>query len=196
MQENNNICNIANPYCRAKLDYKDGDLLKVKLVWDSYDSLDLCAFYLAKDGTVGGVFPSEYKNKKEVSGSLYTFPYMLYIEECDYSDEEIDTCQDQIWIKNLSKIDKVCFVAIDYDAAINEIDAKFSEDKAKLLINNELKTIFQAELYSSSQGCVYSICSIVNETDGLYICNHNDNLVMDLATAFEHIPGFSTICNN
>ena len=140
MQENNNICNIANPYCRAKLDYKDGDLLKVKLVWDSYDSLDLCAFYLAKDGTVGGVFPSEYKNKKEVSGSLYTFPYMLYIEECDYSDEEIDTCQDQIWIKNLSKIDKVCFVAIDYDAAINEIDAKFSEDKAKLLINNELKT--------------------------------------------------------
>lgn len=196
MQENNNICNIANPYCRAKLDYKDGDLLKVKLVWDSYDSLDLCAFYLAKDGTVGGVFPSEYKNKKEVSGSLNTFPYMLYIEECDYSDEEIDTCQDQIWIKNLSKIDKVCFVAIDYDAAINEIDAKFSEDKAKLLINNELKTIFQAELYSSSQGCVYSICSIVNETDGLYICNHNDNLVMDLATAFEHIPGFSTICNN
>lgn len=140
MQENYNICNIANPYCLVKLDYKDGDLLKVKLVWDSYDSLDLCAFFLAKDGTVGGVFPWEYKNKKEVSGSLYTFPYMLYIGDCDYCDEEIDTCQDQIWIKNLSKIDKVCFVAIDYDAAINEIDAKFSEDKAKLLINNELKT--------------------------------------------------------
>lgn len=196
MLKKNNICNIANPYCQVKLDYKDGDLLKVKLVWDSYNSLDLCAFFLAKDGTVGGVFPSEYKARREASGSLDAFPYMLYIEECEYYDEDISGCQENIWIKKLSEIKKVCFVAIDYEAAMHEDDAKFSENKAKLLINNELENIFQAELYSSSKGCIYSICSIVNETDGLYICNHNDNLVMDLATAFEHIPGFSTICNN
>ena len=195
MLEINNISNITNPYSRIKLDYEDGELLKIKLVWDSCANLDLCAFFLAKDVTVGGVFPSDYNNRREASGSLNTFPYMLYIEECDYYDEDIDKNQDQIWITNLFQIDKVCFIAIDYDAAINEIDAKFSEDKAKLLINNELKTIFQTELYSSSKGCVYSIYSTVNETDGLYICNHNDNLVMDLATAFGLIPGFSTICN-
>lgn len=196
MQENNNICNIANPYCRVKLDYKDGDLLKVKLLWDSNDSLDLCAFFLAKDGSIGGVFPSDYKMKREASGSLDTFPYMLYFEECEYDDEEIDLCQEQIWIKSLSKMEKVCFLVIDYYAATHEIDAKFSEDKANLLIKYGAKTLFESELYSSSKGCVYSICSIVNESDGLYICTYNDNLVMDLATAYEHIPGFSTICNN
>lgn len=196
MQKNYNICNIANPYCRVKLDYKDGDLLKVKLLWDSYDNLDLCAFFLAKDGTVGGVFPSEYKARREASGSLDAFPYMLYIEECEYYDEDIAGCQENIWIKKLSEIKKVCFVAIDYEAAIKEIDAKFSEDKAKLLIKCGGNTLFESELYSSSKGCVYSICSIVNESDGIYICNHNDNQVMDLATAYEHIPGFSTICNN
>ena len=149
MLEINNISNITNPYSRIKLDYEDGELLKVKLVWDSCANLDLCAFFLAKDGTVGGVFPSGYKNRREASESLYTFPYMSYIGECEYYDEEIDSCQDQIWIKNLSEIEKVCFMAIDYEAAMDESDANFSEDKAKLLINNELKTIFQAELYSS-----------------------------------------------
>lgn len=92
MQEKNNICNIANPYCQVKLDYKDGDLLKVKLVWDSYNSLDLCAFFLAKDGTVGGVFPSEYKARREASGSLTIINHLNinnyarnYIEKEDHS---------------------------------------------------------------------------------------------------------------
>lgn len=193
MQQINNISNIENPYCRIKLDYKDGDLLKIKLVWEnSYINLDFCAFFLSNDGSVGGIFTREYCGSENVEGALQTYPYMKLIGE-EIAEEDIDFCAEEIWIRRMSEMKRICFVAIDYDAAISEEDAKFADDKAKLIISNDKETIFVTDLNSSSRGCIYSICSILNEKDGLYISNHYDNLIMDLKTAFERIPGFSKL---
>ena len=39
-------------------------LLKVKLLWQSKTDLDLCIFFKRKDGQIGGVFSSAFRQKK------------------------------------------------------------------------------------------------------------------------------------
>ena len=53
-------------------------LLKVKLLWQSSTDLDLCMFFKKKDGEVGGVFSSAFRQKKSDLGSLTEFPFMLH----------------------------------------------------------------------------------------------------------------------
>ena len=51
-------------------------LLKVKLLWQSKTDLDLCIFFKRKDGQIGGVFSSAFRQKKSDLGSLSEFPFM------------------------------------------------------------------------------------------------------------------------
>ena len=53
-------------------------LLKIKLLWQSSTDLDLCMFFKKKDGEVGGVFSSAFRQKKSDLGSLTDFPFMLH----------------------------------------------------------------------------------------------------------------------
>ena len=53
-------------------------LLKVKLLWQAKTDLDLCIFFTKKDGAIGGVFSSAFRQKKSDLGSLTEFPYMLH----------------------------------------------------------------------------------------------------------------------
>ena len=53
-------------------------LLKVKLLWQSKTDLDLCIFFKRKDGQIGGVFSSAFRQKKSDLGNLSEFPFMLH----------------------------------------------------------------------------------------------------------------------
>ncbi len=53
-------------------------LLKIKLLWQSSTDLDLCLFFKKKDGEIGGVFSSAFRQKKSDLGSLTEFPFMLH----------------------------------------------------------------------------------------------------------------------
>lgn len=55
-------------------------LLKVKLLWQSKTDLDLCIFFKRKDGQIGGVFSSAFRQKKSDLGNLSEFPFMLHKE--------------------------------------------------------------------------------------------------------------------
>lgn len=79
-------------------------LLKVKLLWQSSTDLDLCLFFKKKDGEVGGVFSSAFRQKKSDLGSLTEFPYMLHKGD-EAEPEAGGESVEQINIANLNEID-------------------------------------------------------------------------------------------
>lgn len=79
-------------------------LLKIKLIWQSATDLDLCVFYKKKDGDVGGVFSSAFRQKKSDMGSLTEFPYMLHKgdkPEPEAGGESVE----QVNVANLNEIE-------------------------------------------------------------------------------------------
>ena len=60
-------------------------LLKVKLLWQAKTDLDLCIFFTKKDGAIGGVFSSAFRQKNNVTflqfinkHELLTTFFMMY----------------------------------------------------------------------------------------------------------------------
>ena len=178
---------------QEQVNFTFNDMLKIKLFWETFDMFDLALFFKKKDGSVGGVFSSDYRGKKSDLGSLDQFPYILHLG--DDAKEPIDDfgATEQINVASLEEIDEayVCFV--NYGAAINELDATYSEGDARIEIQCDSGDYFEILAESPESGPVYYVCSIKN-SDGIYTLK-NASQVMNLERAFKDIPGFALICN-
>ena len=178
---------------QEQVNFTFDDMLKIKLFWKTFDEFDLALFFKKKDGSVGGVFSNNYRDKKSDLGSLDTFPYILHLG--DDAEEPVDYSEvtEQINVASLEEIDEayVCFV--NYGAAINETDATYSEGNARIEIQSDSGDYFEILAESPESGPVYYVCSIKN-SEGIYTLK-NASQVMNLERAFEDIPGFALICN-
>lgn len=181
---------------QEQVNFTFNDKLKIKLFWGYtpyYDTLDLALFFKKKDGSVGGVFSKEYRGKKSDLGSLDTFPYILHLG--DDAEEPVDYSEatEQINVTSLEEIDEAYVCFINYGAAINEIDATYSEGNAHIEIQSDSGDYFEILAESPESGSIYYVCSIKN-SGGIYTLK-NENQVMNLDRAFYDIPGFALICN-
>lgn len=167
--------------------------LKVKLMWSSSTDLDLCLFFKKNDGSIGGIFSNEYRGKKSDLGDLSKFPFMLHMgdnKEPAPGGEETE----QINIASLSEIDTAYVCIVNYDAAIEGEDVTYADEGGRVELQSDSGDYLEVLADSKEVGHVYCVCSIKNN-NGVYALKNESN-VMDLATAFEKIPGFSLICND
>ena len=155
-------------------------LLKVKLLWQSKTDLDLCIFFKRKDGQIGGVFSSAFRQKKSDLGNLSEFPFMLHKgDEAEPAPGGEST--EQINIASLNDIDTAHVCVLNYSKAIDGEEVQSdSGDYLEVLID------------ATEDGHVYHVCSIKNNEGINSVIN--EGVVMDLGTAFDKIPGFSLIC--
>lgn len=166
-------------------------LLKVKLLWQSSTDLDLCIFFKKKDGDVGGVFSSAFRQRKSDLGSLTEFPYMLH--KGDKAEPEAGgESVEQINIANLNEIDTAYICVLNYGKAIEGEEVNFAHDSGRIEIMSDNGDYFEVVIDAEQQGHVYHVCSIKNHEGENSVMN--EGVVMDLGTAFDKIPGFSLIC--
>lgn len=168
-------------------------LLKVKLLWQSSTDLDLCLFFKKKDGEVGGVFSSAFRQKKSDLGSLTEFPYMLHKGD-EAEPEAGGESVEQINIANLNEIDTAYVCVLNYGKAIEGEEVNFAHDSGRIEIQSDNGDYFEVVIDAEQQGHVYHVCSIKNNEGENSVMN--EGVVMDLGTAFDKIPGFSLICGN
>ena len=166
-------------------------LLKVKLLWQSSTDLDLCLFFKKKDGEVGGVFSSAFRQKKTDLGSLTEFPYMLHKGD-EAEPEAGGESVEQINIANLNEIDTAYVCVLNYGKAIEGEEVNFAHDSGRVEIQSDNGDYFEVVIDAEQQGHVYHVCSIKNYDGENSVMN--EGVVMDLGTAFDKIPGFSLIC--
>lgn len=166
-------------------------LLKVKLLWQSSTDLDLCLFFKKKDGEVGGVFSSAFRQKKSDLGSLTEFPYMLHKGD-EAEPEAGGESVEQINIANLNEIDTAYVCVLNYGKAIEGEEVNFALDSGRIEIQSDNGDYFEVVIDAEQQGHVYHVCSIKNNEGENSVMN--EGVVMDLGTAFDKIPGFSLIC--
>lgn len=166
-------------------------LLKVKLLWQSSTDLDLCLFFKKKDGEVGGVFSSAFRQKKSDLGSLTEFPYMLHKGD-EAEPEAGGESVEQINIANLNEIDTAYVCVLNYGMAIEGEEVNFAHDSGRIEIQSDNGDYFEVVIDAEQQGHVYHVCSIKNNEGENSVMN--EGVVMDLGTAFDKIPGFSLIC--
>ena len=144
-------------------------LLKVKLLWQSSTDLDLCMFFKKKDGEVGGVFSSAFRQKKSDLGSLTEFPFMLHKGD-EAEPEAGGESVEQINVASLNDIDTAYVCVLNYSKAIDGEEVNFAQDSGRVEIQSSIKN-------NNGENSVM-----------------NEGVVMDLGTAFDKIPGFSLIC--
>lgn len=166
-------------------------LLKVKLLWQSSTDLDLCIFFKKKDGEVGGVFSSAFRQKKSDLGSLTEFPYMLHKGD-EAEPEAGGESVEQINIANLNEIDTAYICVLNYGKAIEGEEVNFAHDSGRIEIMSDNGDYFEVVIDAEQHGHVYHVCSIKNHEGENSVMN--EGVVMDLGTAFDKIPGFSLIC--
>lgn len=166
-------------------------LLKVKLLWQSSTDLDLCLFFKKKDGEVGGVFSSAFRQKKSDLGSLTEFPYMLHKGD-EAEPEAGGESVEQINIANLNEIDTAYVCVLNYGKAIEGEEVNFAHDSGRIEIQSDNGDYFEVVIDAEQQGHDYHVCSIKNNEGENSVMN--EGVVMDLGTAFDKIPGFSLIC--
>lgn len=166
-------------------------LLKVKLLWQSSTDLDLCLFFKKKDGEVGGVFSSAFRQKKSDLGSLDAFPYMLHKGDKPEPAEGGESVE-QINVASLNDIDTAYVCVLNYSKAIDGEEVNFAQDSGRVEIMSDSGDYFEVTIDSETQGHVYSVCSIKNNNGENSVMNEGE--VMDLGTAFDKIPGFAMIC--
>ena len=166
-------------------------LLKVKLLWQSSTDLDLCIFFTKKNGEVGGVFSSQFRQKKSDLGSLTEFPYMLHMgdkAEPEAGGESVE----QVNVASLNEIDTANVCVLNYGKAIDGEEVNFAQDSGRVDIQSDNGDYFEVVIDVAEQGHVYHVCSIKNNDGENSVMN--EGVVMDLGTAFDKIPGFSLIC--
>lgn len=166
-------------------------LLKVKLLWQSKTDLDLCIFFKKKDGEIGGVFSSAFRQKKSDLGSLDSFPFMLH--KGDEAEPEVGgESVEQVNVANLDEIDTVYVCVLNYSKAIDGEEINFAQDSGRVEIQSDSGDYFEVMIDSADMGHLYYVCSIKNNNGENSVMNEGE--VMDLGTAFDKIPGFSLIC--
>lgn len=166
-------------------------LLKVKLLWQSATDLDLCMFFKKKNGEVGGVFSSAFRQKKSDLGSLTEFPFMLHkVDEAE--PEAGGESVEQINVASLNEIDTAYVCVLNYSKAIEGEEVNFAQDSGRVEIQSDNGDYFEVIIDATEQGHVYNVCSIKNNNGENSVMN--EGTVMDLGTAFDKVPGFSLIC--
>lgn len=166
-------------------------LLKIKLIWQSTTDLDLCVFFKKKDGKVGGVFSSAFRQKKSDMGSLTEFPFMLHKGDKPEPEEGGESVE-QVNVANLNEIDTAYVCVLNYGKAIEGEEVSFAQDSGRIEIQSDSGDYFEVVIDADQQGHVYHVCSIKNNNGENSVMN--EGVVMDLGTAFDKIPGFSLIC--
>lgn len=166
-------------------------LLKVKLLWQSSTDLDLCMFFKKKDGEIGGVFSSAFRQKKSDLGNLSEFPYMLHKGDEPEPAEGGESIE-QINVASLNDIDTAYVCVLNYSKAIDGEEVSFAEDSGRVEIQSDSGDYLEVIIDAAEQGHVYHVCSIKNNNGENSVMN--EGVVMDLGTAFDKIPGFSLIC--
>lgn len=166
-------------------------LLKIKLLWQSSTDLDLCMFFKKKDGEVGGVFSSAFRQKKSDLGSLTDFPFMLHKGDEPEPAEGSESIE-QVNVASLNEIDTAYVCVLNYSKAIDGEEVSFAEDSGRVEIQSDSGDYFEVVIDAAEQGHVYHVCSIKNNDGENSVMN--EGVVMDLGTAFDKIPGFSLIC--
>lgn len=166
-------------------------LLKVKLLWQSSTDLDLCMFFKKKDGEVGGVFSSAFRQKKSDLGSLTDFPFMLHKGD-EPEPAEGDESIEQINVASLNDIDTAYVCVLNYSKAIDGEEVSFAQDSGRVEIQSDSGDYLEVVIDAAEQGHVYHVCSIKNNDGENSVMN--EGAVMDLGTAFDKIPGFALIC--
>ena len=166
-------------------------LLNVKLLWQSSTDLDLCMFSKKKDGEVGGVFSSAFRQKKSGLGSLTEFPFMLHKGD-EAEPEAGGESVEQINVASLNDIDTAYVCVLNYSKAIDGEEVNFAQDSGRVEIQSDNGDYFEVVIDAEEQGHVYNVCSIKNNNGENSVMN--EGVVMDLSTAFDKIPGFSLIC--
>lgn len=166
-------------------------LLKVKLLWQSLTDLDLCMFFKKKNGEVGGVFSSAFRQKKSDLGSLTEFPFMLHKGD-EAEPEAGGESVEQINVASLNEIDTAYVCVLNYSKAIDGEEVNFAQDSGRVEIQSDNGDYFEVIIDATEQGHVYNVCSIKNDNGQNSVMN--EGVVMDLGTAFDKIPGFSLIC--
>ena len=166
-------------------------LLKVKLLWQSSTDLDLCMFFKKKNGEVGGVFSSAFRQKKSDLGSLTDFPFMLHKGDEQEPAEGSESIE-QVNVASLNEIDTAYVCVLNYSKAIDGEEVSFAEDSGRVEIQSDSGDYLEVVIDAAEQGHVYHVCSIKNNDGENSVMN--EGVVMDLGTAFDKIPGFSLIC--
>lgn len=166
-------------------------LLKVKLLWQSSTDLDLCLFFKKKNGEVGGVFSSAFRQKKSDMGSLTEFPFMLHKGD-EPEPETGGESVEQVNVAKLNDIDTVYVCVLNYSKAIDGEEVNFAQDSGRVEIQSDSGDYFEVAIDAEEQGHIYYVCSIKNSGGENSVLN--EGVVMDLGTAFDKIPGFSLIC--
>ncbi len=166
-------------------------LLKVKLLWQSSTDLDLCMFFKKKNGEVGGVFSSAFRQKKSDLGSLTDFPFMLHKGDEPEPAEGSESIE-QVNVASLNEIDTAYVCVLNYSKAIDGEEVSFAEDSGRVEIQSDSGDYLEVVIDAAEQGHVYHVCSIKNNDGENSVMN--EGVVMDLGTAFDKIPGFSLIC--
>ena len=166
-------------------------LLKIKLLWQSSTDLDLCMFFKKKDGEVGGVFSSAFRQKKSDLGSLTDFPFMLHKGDKPEPAEGSESIE-QVNVASLNEIDTAYVCVLNYSKAIDGEEVNFAEDSGRVEIQSDSGDYLEVVIDAAEQGHVYHVCSIKNNDGENSVMN--EGVVMDLGTALDKIPGFSLIC--
>ena len=166
-------------------------LLKNKLLWQTSTDLDLCMFFKKKDGEVGGVFSSAFRQKKSDLGSLTDFPFMLHKGDKPEPAEGSESIE-QVNVASLNEIDTAYVCVLNYSKAIDGEEVNFAEDSGRVEIQSDSGDYLEVVIDAAEQGHVYHVCSIKNNDGENSVMN--EGVVMDLGTAFDKIPGFSLIC--
>lgn len=175
----------------APVEFTFSGLLKVKLLWQSSTDLDLCMFFKKKDGEVGGVFSSLFRQKKSDMGSLDEFPFMLHKGDKPEPSDGGESVE-QVNVGSLNDIDTAYVCVLNYSKAVDGEEISFSENSGRVEIQSDSGEYLESVIDATEQGHVYHVCSIMNK-DGINSVVKTD-VVMDLGTAFDSIPGFSLIC--
>lgn len=64
-------------------------LLKIKLIWQSSTDLDLCLFFKKKNGEVGGVFSSAFRQKNQTLVHSTNFP-LCFTRETNQNPKQVE----------------------------------------------------------------------------------------------------------
>lgn len=166
-------------------------LLKVKLLWEAKTDLDLCIFFTKKDGQIGGVFSSSFRQKKSDLGSISEFPYMLHKGDQAEPSQGKESVE-QINIVSLNDIQSANVCVLNYGKAIDGEEINFAQDSGRVEIQSDSGDYLEVIIDAADNGHVYHVCEIKN-TEGVNSVL-NEGVVYDLGTAFDKIPGFSLIC--
>ena len=164
--------------------------MQIEMIWQSNTDLDLCLFWKTLDGSIGGVFSSEYNQNLKDLGSWDSFPYILHSGD-EKTPREGGESNEIIKIRNLDSIAELYLVVINYEKAIDMIPSTFSQDSGRVEITTDEGDFYEVPIDDDREGHVYLICTITNQNGIKKAVNKGE--VMSLGQAFRNIPGFKLI---